>query len=45
LKDLKIDYFSEVPNSLESLLKREFKVTTTFKGGETEGLKRLKLYL
>jgi hypothetical protein len=35
LKD--VSFLPGVPDSLEPLLKREFKVTTTFKGGETQG--------
>ena len=36
---------NEIPEDLSALLKRDFKVTTHFKGGETKGLKILKDYL
>lgn len=33
-KQEKIEFFEEIPKNLSILLKREYKVTTTFKGGE-----------
>ena len=35
MANLGIKVFQEVPENLDSLLKRPYKVTTTFKGGET----------
>jgi hypothetical protein len=45
LKGLGIDYISKIPDSLDTLVKREYKVTTSFKGGETEAFKIMKEYM
>jgi len=38
MSDLDLSWFPKVPENLDELLKRPYKVTTTFKGGETKGL-------
>ena len=45
LKKLGIDYFSKIPESLSDLLNRDYKVTTSFTGGETKAMASLKEYL
>ena len=45
LKDLGLKVLLKVPENLGPLVNRPFKVTTTFKGGETEALRILKEYL
>ena len=45
LKDLGFKVLHKVPENLGPLVNRSFKVTTTFKGGETEALRIMKEYL
>ena len=45
LKDLGLKILHKVPEDLGPLVNRPYKVTTTFKGGETEALRILKDYL
>ena len=45
LKDLGLKVLHQVPENLGPLVNRPYKVTTTFKGGETEALRILKEYL
>jgi len=35
LSDLGLKIFPKIPSNLDELLNRSYKVTTTFKGGET----------
>lgn len=45
LDGAKIKYYANVPKLLSEILNREYKVTTTFKGGETRAMVLMNEYV
>ena len=45
LEELKVKHYAKVPKLLSDILNREYKVTTTFKGGETRAMFLMNEYL
>jgi len=45
LEEVKVKHYAKVPKLLSDILNREYKVTTTFKGGETRAMVLMNEYL